>query len=596
MIELRDQSEQSSTSPATATGRSGGDRSLRPFVVGLLVFACCFGCGVIVTRQYVPLQLHDDYEYTYPAFSLVRAGNLGSPLRATGLNIERRTYHLVVYYYAAVHAVLIRLFGDSPESIPLANLFHFALIIAMLAAYSVKRPVGLTFGIAIAWFVTDTLVLRMAVVGRPEMTVAFGYLLATLMLYERLVWKNTSPTLLAWASCGAVISALSHTAAGTILLAPIFVTFVLVDWRRLIDPRQALAFVAPFFIPVFLYAYFLLTDDWRNIYLQLSYEFGEQTAARHWDIVAHGRLGDFWASTGPIRADFHFGWIIAILVIGLLVHLRQRTRPQALATSREQLHTLFFFGTCFMLSAGQNWFFLKDYVPSYSVIYRTAYYLTLGAFLSIATNWIAAMLAAVVPTARAAAPRYARVGVLLAMGLLFGFRVVPTAVHGLGIPRASYGAFRQQLTAELIAAGARPGDKVYCPSPFATHLSPRFRVVTLLSTQYFADMWPTTFDEAVEARSAFPPDAHARHFEKVVAFVNPKWIVIWLEDYPTMREFMAFLGSFPNTRPEFHITQVREFRSDSTYVGTIQIYRVDLDDHFSASLDRSLHPERRLRR
>jgi hypothetical protein len=572
-----------------------GTRSIASFIVGLLVFITCFGCGVVVSQQYVPLQMHDDYEYTYPAFNLVRAGNIGSPLRGTGLNIEHRTYHLVVHYYSAVLSVLIRIFGDRTESIPLANLFHFALIVAMLAAYGVLRPICLTLLVAVAWFTTDTLVLRTAVAGRPEMTVAFGYALATLMLYERLVWKNISTVPLALASCGAVASALSHTAAGVILLAPIFALFILVDHRRLTVPRNALAFVAPFFIPVVLYAYFLLTDDWRNIYLQLHHEFGEQTFARHLDLVVHGRFGQLWTSSAALRANFHFGWVIGMLGVGVSARWALTRRHEGLAASRKELHTLFFFGICFLLSAGMNWFFLKDYVPSYTVIYRTSYYLALGAFISLAASWFTRILTGAAPSFRGdAAQRYVPIAVLAVVGLFFALRIVPTARRGLGIPRASYETFRQQLSDELVAAGAKPGDKVYCPSPFGTHLSPLFRVVTFGSDQYFSDLWPKAFDEAVEDKSAFRHDEHARHFEKLVAFVNPKWIVIWQDDYATMRDFAAFLGSFPNTRPEIRITRARELRSDSTYVGTIFIYRVELQPEFSSSLDRSVHPERAL--
>ena len=68
-----------------------------------------------------PALMHDDFEYTYPSFSLAERGNFGSPLLGPGLNIENRTYNLIVYYYASVHAVLIRLFGDAAQSIPLAN-------------------------------------------------------------------------------------------------------------------------------------------------------------------------------------------------------------------------------------------------------------------------------------------------------------------------------------------------------------------------------------------------------------------------------------------------------------------------------------------
>ena len=83
--------------------------------------------------------MHDDYEYTYPSFSLAERGNFGSPLLGPGLNIENRTYNLIVYYYATVHAAMIRLYGDGPESVPLANTLHFALLAAAGAFFLARR-------------------------------------------------------------------------------------------------------------------------------------------------------------------------------------------------------------------------------------------------------------------------------------------------------------------------------------------------------------------------------------------------------------------------------------------------------------------------
>ena len=102
--------------------------------LGLAVFLVFF--GVYSFRLGIePEFWHDDYEYTYPSFSLAERGNFGSPLLGTAFNIQNRTYHFTVYYYATVHAALIRIFGDGPESIPLANTFHFALLAAVGAFF-----------------------------------------------------------------------------------------------------------------------------------------------------------------------------------------------------------------------------------------------------------------------------------------------------------------------------------------------------------------------------------------------------------------------------------------------------------------------------
>ena len=81
------------------------------WIVALAVFAVFF--GVYSFRLGIqPVLMHDDFEYTYPSFSLAEHGSFGSPLLGPGLNIPNRTYNLIVYYYASVHAVLIRIFGD----------------------------------------------------------------------------------------------------------------------------------------------------------------------------------------------------------------------------------------------------------------------------------------------------------------------------------------------------------------------------------------------------------------------------------------------------------------------------------------------------
>ena len=87
------------------------------WLVGLAVFAVFF--GVYSYRLGIePAFWHDDYEYTYPSFSLAERGDFGSPLLGTAFNIQNRTYHFTIYYYATVHAVLIRIFGERPRVDP----------------------------------------------------------------------------------------------------------------------------------------------------------------------------------------------------------------------------------------------------------------------------------------------------------------------------------------------------------------------------------------------------------------------------------------------------------------------------------------------
>jgi hypothetical protein len=65
------------------------------WAVALAVFALFF--GVYSFRLGVRPELwHDDFEYTYPSYSLAERGNFGSPLLGPGLNIQNRTYDLIV--------------------------------------------------------------------------------------------------------------------------------------------------------------------------------------------------------------------------------------------------------------------------------------------------------------------------------------------------------------------------------------------------------------------------------------------------------------------------------------------------------------------
>jgi hypothetical protein len=126
---------------------------------------------------------HDDYEYTYPSYSLAERGDLGSPLLGTGLDIHKRTYSLIVYYYASVHAVLIRLFGDGAESIPLANTFHFALLAGAAAFLLLRRGALVGLFVFLYALVRDEPMIEAARHGRPEMTAGFYLTLAVFALW-----------------------------------------------------------------------------------------------------------------------------------------------------------------------------------------------------------------------------------------------------------------------------------------------------------------------------------------------------------------------------------------------------------------------------
>ena len=64
-----------------------GNRSALSWGVGLAVFLVFF--GVYSFRLGIePVFMHDDYEYTYPSFSLAERGNLGSPVLGPVFNLR----------------------------------------------------------------------------------------------------------------------------------------------------------------------------------------------------------------------------------------------------------------------------------------------------------------------------------------------------------------------------------------------------------------------------------------------------------------------------------------------------------------------------
>jgi hypothetical protein len=560
--------------------------------VGAIVFVVGF---VAITRLgVVPVFMHDDYEYTYPSFNLVRVGEFGSPLMGTGLNVEHRTYNFTMYYYATVHAALIRIYGDRPESMPLANLLHCSLLIACAIAYCIYRGqivMGLVFVIA---FLSDRLVTAAALAGRPEMTAAFGYFIALLALYEWQVWHR-NPWVLAAASGGAVLAGLTHP-AGVIVLIPTFALFIALNFRQLITLPNAAALLAPCAVPVLLYAYFVATDDWRNIVAQmLANSGGNIVWARRRALLEAGQFGALAATAKPVWD--HFSNVRFVYAVpGIVAGVAAVAAGDRLGSWREELraHVIgsVFFSVAFVLAVIMHWLFLKEFVGSYTVIYRCAWYLALAISMSLLVLPIQVWLAARHWTEL-------KVGALaLAVALYVTSHdaaAVAARLHG-GFKFADYARFRTELNQAMTAAGAHAGDHIYCPSPFGTYLSPEFRPVTYGGERYFAGMWPQSFDIALNGKRAVARESPSFEYLKKIVFLNPKWIVTWDEDYSDLQDYMRFVKSFPNIDPDIRIVEAGNYVSQHTYLGGIHIFRVDLSPMFSNSLDRTLDVARGLAR
>jgi hypothetical protein len=561
--------------------------------VGAIVFVV--GFAAITRLGVVPQFMHDDYEYTYPSFSLARMGEFGSPLMGTGLNVEHRTYNFTMYYYATVHAALIRMYGDRPESMALANLFHGSLLLACAIAYCIYRGqivMGLVFVIA---FVSDRLVIAAALAGRPEMTAAFGYFIALLALYEWQVWHRRSPWLLAAASGGAVVTGLTHP-AGVIVLLPTFVLFVALNFRRLLTLPNGIALLAPFAVPVLLYAYFAATDDWRNIAAQmLANSGGNIIWARRRAMLEAGQFRELVATARPVWEHFsnvHFAYAVPGVVAGVAAVAAGDRLTSLREELRAHVNGVLFCSVAFVMSFVMHWWFLKEFVGSYTVIYRCAWYLAVGISISMLVLPIQAWLAARHWTELNAG------ALALAVALYVTSHdaaAVAARLHG-GFKFADYARFRTELNEAMTAAGAHAGDHIYCPSPFGTYLSPEFRPVTYGGERYFAGMWPQSFDIALDGKRAVAREPSSFEYLKKIVFLNPKWIVTWDEDYSDLQDYMRFVKSFPNIDPDIHIVEAGNYVSQQTYLGGIHIFRVDLSPKFSSSLDRTLDVARGLAR
>jgi hypothetical protein len=222
-----------------------------------------------------PVFLPDDYEYTYPSFSLAERGNFGSPLLGPALNTENRTYVRPVYYYATVHAVLIRTFGDDPQAIPLANALHFALLAAAGTFFLARRRAFLGISVFLCGLATDGRLIEAARRGRPEMTAGCYLFLAVLALWLWHGEPRRQPGVLVGLSAALTAGVLSHPSVMLFAASVLLLVFSLA-LARAVSLRTLITGLLPLAVIPLLWGYFVLTDSLANIVGQLSVGWGDE--------------------------------------------------------------------------------------------------------------------------------------------------------------------------------------------------------------------------------------------------------------------------------------------------------------------------------
>jgi hypothetical protein len=547
--------------------------SLAAVVVFLAFFrAASFGLGIR------PALMHDDYEYTYPSFSLAERGNFGSPLLAPGLNIENRTYNLTVYYYATVHAALIRLFGDGPESVPLANVFHFALLAGVGTFFLLRRQAWLGAIVFLGALVSDTRVLDAARQGRPEMTASFCLTVAVLALWLFVGERDRRPVTLLAASAALTAGMFSHTAVAFFALA-LLVSFAVPLTRRA-GWRAAAAGLLPFLVLPLLYGYFVLTDSLENVVAQLSLARGNVVLGDRLQLLLRG---DWDGLAGLVSGFAHAHAGRPALGLGLVVlcTMLPRLSPHRFS------HGASFFASVYGLFLLVHFFCLKPFVLSYRVLYQPTLYVALALLAEVVADRVGQCFGR---SAWATAARTAGVAVVVLVSAGAPLRYRETVV---GRP-SPFGRLRGALLFALAESGARPGDRVFVPSPFGFHLRRIYDVVAYPAPKYSRGLWSASFRDGMgeawgpETRGRVPPQSLC--FAMELAFLHPKWVVSWSWDYGSVQPFYQFLRRYPDI-PGMQVTLAGRADLPPPYGGSVRVYRLTYSDSLAA-LDRGIQGKR----
>jgi hypothetical protein len=533
-----------------------------------------------------PALMHDDYEYTYPSFSLAARGDFGSPLLGPGFNIEKRTYSLTVYYYASVHAALIRVFGDGAQSIPLANVLHFGLLAAAGAFFLIRRRAFVGVSVFLYALTSDARMVEAARHGRPEMTAGFCVTMAVLTLW---VWADDGrrrPLVLFGMSAALTAGILTHTSV-IFFTAALLLAFALPILRKA-RPRDIVVWLIPYATIPLLYTYFVLTDNLANIQGQMAPGAGDVMLRRLLPYVQQGE----WDTLAQLTVEFfrsHLGqpalWlgVPACLLLPVFVpnHFSRGSR---------------FFAGVYCLCVLVNFLFLKHFVLTYQAIYQAVLYLAFAFLAEAAATRLTELSSRASWTA---ALRFVCVGVLLllSVGAVWRFR------DGLRDLRPPFARLQAALVDGLLESGARPGDRVYVPSPFGFHLAPRFDVVAYPAPKYFQGRWSPAFRDGLReiwgAETLAQADAWSLCYAMGLAYIRPKWIVSWTDDYSVMRPFQEFLRRYsglPGMRhriqglPGMRLIGRHRGQLPWPYGGLVRVYEMNLSDAVLA-LDRTVHSE-----
>jgi hypothetical protein len=540
--------------------------------VALAVFLIFF--GVYSYRLGIePTFNHDDYEYTYPSFSLAERGNFGSPLLGDAFNIANRTYHFTIYYYATVHAVLIRIFGDGPSAIPLANTFHFALLAAAGAFFLIRREAFLGLFVFLYALLSDERMVEAARHGRPEMTAGCCLFLGVLALW---LWYGEGyrrPAVLFGMSAALTAGMLSHTSV-VFFGAALLLAFS-VPLARGARSRDIVAALLPYATIPLLYGYFILTDSVANIWGQLAPQQGNVLVGRLLTLVLDGQ----WNSLASLVTEFlhtHF-WHPGIWVVVTACLALPGVLPHQFSRAAQ------FFAGLYCLFAMVHFFFLKHFVLSYRALYQATFCMAL-AFLAEATAARLGQLSK--RRASTSALRIAGVAVLLYLSVaaVGDFR---GRLQGRHLP---YALLQGALVDGLLESGARLGDRVFVPTPFAFHLQRKFDVISYPPNwRYFQGQWSPAFREGVRgvwgADTLTRGDAQSLCWAMGLAFLRPRWVLSWNWDYSVWQPFRDFLRRFPDL-PGIQVTEAHRTPLPAPFGGTVRVYRVSLSEAMEA-LDRS---------
>jgi hypothetical protein len=539
-------------------------RDRASWLVALAVFLATFG-AYSYRLGIEPVFWHDDYEYTYPSFSLAERGSLGSPVLGSALNLANRTYHFTSFYYYLLHAGLIRLFGTGPESIPLANTFSFGVVAAAGAAFLARRGAFLGLFAFLYALVSDDRMLTAARHGRPEMTAASCLFIALLALWTRVGERDGRAVVLLRMSAALTAAILSHGAA-LFFAAALFAAFAVPVAREARRPAL-LAGVAPYLAIPLLYGYFVLTDSFSNVWGQMSLQQGNVVVGQLIALLRQGHV------RGVVVLVVEFlrvhAWHVGVwLALGACLAAPAIERSPGARAAR------FFAGTyCLLLVT--HFLFLKHFVSSYRVVYQATLYLALALLADSTAAWLVERRKG---SKALIGLRLAAIAVLACVtaATMVRFR---ERLHGQHPP---YARLQGALGYALASAGARPGDRVFVPTPFAFHLRYGFDVLSYPPNwRYFTGQWAPPFGESLRelwGREAFARlDPMSLCWAMGLAFARPAWVVSWNADYGVMEPFRNFLRRFP----ELPGIELREaFRSPvpPPYGGVVRVYRLDLSE------------------